>query len=260
MNTHSAPTLLDSNPGSNPSAGLPSLPAAPRRPARPLSLAATLATLAFAPFVDGAVVLSNLAGFSTPHSNDPYAIQGAGVNPAYEAVRVTTGPGSWTLNSVSVLAFFSTSARIQIWQGANPGSIASPDYVSIAQNTDADSGPPNYDPIATTFTFASTVTLTGGTDYWFALVPGPTSDPSWWYYNSSATPSITSGGWTRGGQKTYTTSWDPSSGRSYVSLAIDATQVPSAGVPDGTTTALLLAPLGLGLAWTSRRRGQAVRP
>jgi MYXO-CTERM domain-containing protein len=32
------------------------------------------------------------------------------------------------------------------------------------------------------------------------------------------------------------------------------------GVPDGTTTALLVAPLGLGLAWASRRRGQAVRP
>ena len=32
------------------------------------------------------------------------------------------------------------------------------------------------------------------------------------------------------------------------------------GVPDGTTTVLLLAPLGLGLAWTGRRRGQAVRP
>ena len=56
MNTPSAPTLLDSNPGSNPSAGLPSLPATPRRTARPLSLAATLATLAFAPFVYGAVV------------------------------------------------------------------------------------------------------------------------------------------------------------------------------------------------------------
>lgn len=108
MNSPSNSNLIDSNPGSNPSAGLPYLPAAPRRTARPLSLAATLAALAFAPFVDGAVVLSNLAGFSTPHSNDPYAIQGAGVNPSYEAVRVTTGPGSWTLNSVSVRAFFST--------------------------------------------------------------------------------------------------------------------------------------------------------
>lgn len=90
-------------------------------------------------------------------------------------------------------------------------------------------------------------------------MPDPTSDASFWYYNSTATPS-SNYSWTQGIQQTYTTGWAGSTGQSYVSLEIDATQVPSAGVPDGTTTALLLVPLGLGVAWTRRRRGQAVRP
>lgn len=243
MTTHSAPTLLDPNAGLNHSAGLPSLPAAPRRTARPLSLAATLAALAFAPFVDGAVVLSNLSGFSP--TDDYVRINQSSAST--EAVKVTTGPGSWTLNSVSIISYYSDASKLVIWAGASPGSIGTPTYVS---SVNTGSSGMSYG--TKTFTFSS-VTLSGGTDYWFAAVRN-TTGTLLWYYNSTATPS-SAYGWTQSDQQTYTTSWAASSGRSYVSLAIDATQVPSAGVPDGTTTALLLAPLGLGLAWAGRRRG-----
>lgn len=208
-----------------------------------LSLAATLAALAFAPFADGAVVLSNLSAI-------PGVNKGAffvNSSTSGEAVKVTTGAGSaWSVSSVSIITgLFSGSASFQIWT-VSGGTLGSLVGTSGALNSPA-SG-------TQTFTFSSPVTLTGNTSYWFT--PTVTSGSVFWQKNPDATNLTPSAaGWVQTDQirTTNYTTWSASSGRSAVSLAIDATAV-SSGVPDGTSTALILLPGAGLLALRLRRR------
>lgn len=205
-----------------------------------------MAALAFAPFVNGAVVLDNLS-----------QIAGAG-NGSFsnytsnrEAVQVTTGSaGTWSVSSVSIIAtYISGYGALQIWSD-NSGTLGT----LLATSATV---PDNFGTGTNTFTFNSPVSLNASTAYWFTVAATPYfSGP--WQYNPNATPS-SSYGWQQSASQLTTTdngaSWSASSGRSYVSLQIDATLV-SSGVPDGTTTAFLLAPIGAGLAWVGRRRSR----
>ena len=232
---------------------MPNLPV-PAAPRTSLSLAATLAALAFAPFVDGAVVLSNHSAVTSgsPSSFNVYAGSG-GFPGSGEAVKVTTGAGSgWSVSSVSILGgYVSASWAFQIWtdNAGNLGTLVG----TSATLTDA------YSSGAKTFTFTSPVTLSGGASYWFTPAPDPAtafrSDLNW-TYNSSATPTPSAAGWLQGSQLSTTdfTTWSASSGRSYASLEIDATSASSSGVPDGTSTALMLLPGAGLLALRFRRR------
>ena len=224
-------------------------PPSPRRTGPSLSLAASLAALAFAPFVNGAVVLDNLSQISGA---------GNGSFPNYtayrEAVQVTTGSaGTWSVSSVSIIAgYMSGWGALQIWSD-NSGTLGT----LLATSATI---PNNFSPGTNTFSFNTPVSLNASTAYWVTVAAdSPTSyftGP--WQYNPNATPS-SSYGWQQSASQLTTTdngvSWSASSGRSYVSLQIDATLV-SSGVPDGTTTAFLLAPIGAGLAWVGRRRSR----
>ena len=206
-------------------------------------MAATLAALAVAPFADGAVVLSNLSAIPGPnkasillHSSN-----------SGEAVKVTTGAGSaWSVSSVSIITGpFSGSARFQIWT-VSGGTLGSLVGTSGALNSGA-SG-------TQTFTFGSPVTLAANTSYWFT--PTVASGLFSWQKNPDATNlNRNAAGWVQTDQirTTNYTTWTASTGRTAASLAIDATAV-SSGVPDRTSTALILLPGAGLLALRFRRR------
>jgi len=208
-----------------------------------------LAALAFAPFADGAVVLSNhapiIAGVSRPIS------LGAGSG---EAVKVTTGASSgWSVNSVSILAGnVSASWAFQIWTDSS-GTLGTLVGTSGTLTNSLANG-------SHTFTFASPVSLSANTSYWFTpAIANPAtaaaSSISWKYSLSpGVAPSQSAAGWLQGSQLSTTdyTTWSSNAGRSYASLEIDATAI-AAGVPDGTHTALLLLP-GAGLLAVRLRR------
>ena len=226
---------------------MPNLPV-PAAPRTSLSLAATLAALAFAPFVDGAVVLSNHSSFSPTGSS--FYVNGTN---AGEAIRVTTGTASgWSLNSVSILVnYVSDSAVFQIWTDAG-GTLGSLVATSASVSTTIPFG-------NVTFNFTSPVSLAGSTSYWFTAKanPGNSSSVEWWN-EPNATPSLSAAGWLQGSQLSTSnfTTWSASSNRSYASLEIDATAASSSGVPDGTSTAFMLLP-GAGLLALSFRRRTA---
>ena len=226
---------------------MPNLPV-PAAPRTSLSLAATLAALAFAPFVDGAVVLSNFSGFGASPSTFPLS----NFTGTREAIRVSTGPGSWSLNSVSIITdYLSMGTNFQIWSDSSNtlGTLlATSDTVGNSQ--------PLWHAGTQTLTFSTPVVLSGSTNYWFTATPsGSYWDPAW-AYNSTATFSSTFG-WSQLGQLSSTdsgTTWGTSNNRSFASLEIDATAASSSGVPDGTSTALMLLPGAGLLALRFRRR------
>ena len=222
---------------------------APPAPRTSLSLAATLAALAFAPFVDGAVVLSNFSGFGA----SPSTFSLRSFNGTREAIRVSTGPGSWSLNSVSIITgYLSSGTNFQIWSDSSNtlGTL-------LATSNTVGNSAPLWHAGTQTFTFSTPVVLSGSTNYWFTATPsGSNWDPDW-AYNSTATFSSTFG-WSQLGQLSSTdsgTTWGTSSNRSFASLEIDATSS-SSGVPEGTSTALMLLP-GAGLLALSFRRRTA---
>jgi hypothetical protein len=236
-----APNLLRTTPMSP-------LPA-PRPTAPSISLAAALAALAFTPFVEGAVVLSNFSAFSQGTSTTIYA----GANSS-EAVQITTGAGAnWSVSSISILSnLISGSASFQIWTN-NPGTSGS----QILGTSQTISNTPGYAFLPRTFTFSTPVNLNGSTTYWFVLnTAGSNLNSTEWASNPSASPSTSAFGWSQGSQFSTTDSfatWSASSANNFVSLEIDATSG-SAGVPDGTATALLLLPGAALLGLRSRRR------
>jgi uncharacterized phage protein gp47/JayE len=101
------------------------------------------------------------------------------------------------------------------------------------------------------------VSLNGNTTYWLVLnTAGSFLNVSSWTYDPDASPSTSAFGWSQGSQFATTDSfatWSASSAKNYLSLEIDATSG-SAGVPDGTATALLLLPGAALLGLRSRRR------
>jgi len=217
-------------------------PIASRSLAPDIPLAAALAALAFAPFAEGAVVLTNLTDVAGTGKAQFYVNASNG-----EAVQVTTGAGSdWSVASVAIrVNYLSGSASFQIWSdnGGNLGTLLGTSQVitnSYAQG-------------AKTFAFTVPVSLIGNTSYWFAI-NGSNSSSTGWQYNANATPTVSGSGWLQGSQLSTTnfTTWTASSGRNYVSLEIDATAV-AAGVPDGAATAWLLTPVAA-LAFLVRRR------
>jgi hypothetical protein len=121
---------------------------------RSLPLAAALAALAFAPFVDGAVVLSNHTTVTSGSPSSYYLGGSFG-----EAVQVTTGLGSgWSVSSVSILVgYISQSWAFQIWTD-NAGTLGTLVGTSTPLTTSLSSG-------SKTFTFTSPVNLSGSTSY-----------------------------------------------------------------------------------------------
>jgi hypothetical protein len=212
---------------------------------RSLPLAAALAALAFAPFVDGAVVLSNFSGFGASPST--FALSGSGGT--REAIRVSTGPGSWNLNSVSIITgYLSTGTNFQIWSNST-------NTLGTLLHTSNTVGNFPWSAGTQTFTFSTPVVLSGNTDYWLTATPVSGFWDPRWAYNSTATFSSTFG-WSQVGQLSSTdsgTTWGTSSNRSFASLEIDATAA-SSGVPDGTSTAFMLLPGAGLLALRFRRR------
>ena len=227
---------------------MPNLPV-PAAPRTSLSLAATLAALAFAPFVDGAVVLSNFSGFGA----SPSTFTLSKFTGTREAIRVSTGPGSWSLNSVSIITgYLSQGTNFQIWSDSSNtlGTL-------LATSDTVGNSLALWHAGTQTFTFSTPVVLSGSTNYWFTATPsGSYWDPAW-AYNSTATFSSTFG-WSQLGQLSSTdsgTTWGTSNNRSFASLEIDATSSSSSsGVPDGTSTALMLLPGAGLLALRFRRR------
>ncbi len=215
---------------------------------RSLSLTATLAALVFAPFVDGAVVLSNFSGFGAIPSAFPLRHYDG----TREAIRVSTGPGSWSLNSVSIITeYLSTGTNFQIWSDSSNtlGTL-------LATSDTVGNSLALWHAGTQTFTFSTPVVLSGSTNYWLTATPtGSFWNPNW-AYNSTATFSSTFG-WSQVGQLSSTdsgTTWGTSNNRSFASLEIDATAASSSGVPDGTSTALMLLPGAGLLALRFRRR------
>ncbi len=219
-------------------------PIAARSLAPAVPLAAALAALAFAPFAEGAVVLSNFSGVGTggTAASQIYVNSSRG-----EAVQITTGAGSnWSLSSISILSSqVSGSASFQIWSNSS-GTLG-----SLLGTSQVISG--SYGGTTKTFTFSAPLILDGSTTYWVAI-NGQNSSSTMWKYDIDASPSSSSFGWSRGSQLSTTnfSTWTASSGRNYMSLEIDATAV-AAGVPDGAATASLLTPVAA-LAFLGRRR------
>jgi hypothetical protein len=217
-------------------------PIASRSLAPAVPLAAALAALAFAPFAEGAVVLTNLTDVAGTGKLSFSVNSSTG-----EAVQVTTGAGSgWSVASVAIrVNRLSGSASFQIWSdnGGNLGTLLGTSQVITNSYAEG----------AKTFAFTVPVSLIGNTSYWFAI-NGSNSSSTGWQYNANATPTVSGSGWLQGSQLSTTnfTTWTASSGRNYVSLEIDATAV-AAGVPDGAATAWLLTPVAA-LAFLVRRR------
>jgi len=210
------------------------------RPPSVLAIAAILTVLAAATDAPAVLVVNNLGGSTV--SSERVGV-GSGT---WCAIPFTTGPGLWSLNSITVRLteisdHIGTTIAFQIRN--NDGGHPSATVVGAFDMTGTDVGSIN------NYTFPPTapLQLAGGNTYWLTALP-TASDSYFWHLTQSADNGVL--GWSIGNVNLYSadmgSSWN-SNGTLPPKLSIDATAAPE-------PTTLVLVGLASAALPTRRRK------